>query len=463
MDATSKIPVMDLTSFDETDHSNMDGKGGCDGCQNSRNSTSSAVYGALVIIGYNGQHPDGDKGRRKSYFFLKKRPVPNGVQPSRRYDLIAKDTNPLLLKEQHSVSFTLSRTKTVVVEYSLDEETDMFQIGRSSEPPIDFVVTDIVPGNKQKLNIHGGVTPSITQSNSQSGRLPQSTISRFACRILVERKPPYKARLYAAGFDSNRKIVLGEKATKWETETGEMDGLTTNGILLMHPHGSFLAQNSGMCSAGMWREVSVGGTLFSLRESRSSANRGERILGESNELKDGSLIDLCGTTLLWRSAEGMQNSPSTEAIEKLVDSLNACRPQCPVGLNTLVLPRRGGGTLKDQENQPYVYLNCGHVQGSHEWGVGQNPKERKCPICMKEGKAARLQIGLEAAFYRDTSALSHAFNPCAHLATEGTVKYWALIPIPHGTKGFIAACPYCTTPLEGNPGYVRLIFQDNLD
>ncbi|KAK2716573.1 hypothetical protein QYM36_006903 [Artemia franciscana] len=229
---------------------------------------SKIALGNCVNLDYNGQHPDGDKGRRKSYFFLKKRPVPNGVQPSRRYDLIAKDIN----------------RRTV------------------------------------------------------AGRLPQSTISRFACRILVERKPPYKARLYAAGFDSNRKIVLG---------------------------------------------VSVGGTLFSLRESRSSANRGERILGESNELKDGSLVDLCGTTLLWRSAEGMQNSPSTEAIEKLVDSLNACRPQCPVGLNTLVLPRRGGGTLKDQENQPYVYLNCGHVQGSHEWGVGQNPKERKRPICMK--------------------------------------------------------------------------------
>jgi pellino len=26
-------------------------------------------------------------------------------------------------------------------------------------------------------------------------------------------------------------------------------------------------------------------------------------------LQDGTLIDLCGATLLWRSAEGLQNSP----------------------------------------------------------------------------------------------------------------------------------------------------------
>lgn len=29
----------------------------------------------------------------------------------------------------------------------------------------------------------------------------------------------------------------------------------------------------------------------------------------SNVLLDGTLIDLCGATLLWRSAEGLSNSP----------------------------------------------------------------------------------------------------------------------------------------------------------
>lgn len=48
-------------------------------------------------------------------------------------------------------------------------------------------------------------------------------------------------------------------------------------------------------------------------------------------------------------------------LEKLIDAINAGRPQCPVGLNTLVIPRKVN--ISDQVNQPYVYLNCGHVQG----------------------------------------------------------------------------------------------------
>ena len=35
------------------------------------------------------------------------------------------------------------------------------------------------------------------------------TISRFACHIICQRSPPYTARLYAAGFDSNKNIFLG--------------------------------------------------------------------------------------------------------------------------------------------------------------------------------------------------------------------------------------------------------------
>lgn len=67
----------------------------------------------------------------------------------------------------------------------------LFQIGRSSESPIDFVVMDTLPGDKK------------------DARVLQSTISRFACRILVDRSEPSKARIYAAGFDSSRNIFLG--------------------------------------------------------------------------------------------------------------------------------------------------------------------------------------------------------------------------------------------------------------
>ena len=39
--------------------------------------------------------------------------------------------------------------------------------------------------------------------------ISQSTISRYACRIVVSRYPPYTARVYAAGFDGSKNIFLG--------------------------------------------------------------------------------------------------------------------------------------------------------------------------------------------------------------------------------------------------------------
>lgn len=39
--------------------------------------------------------------------------------------------------------------------------------------------------------------------------VPQSTISRYACRIVVSRQPPYTARIFAAGFDASKNIFLG--------------------------------------------------------------------------------------------------------------------------------------------------------------------------------------------------------------------------------------------------------------
>lgn len=98
---------------------------------------------------------------------------------------------------------------------------------------------------------------------------------------------------------------MQEKATKWQ-ENREIDGLTTNGVLIMHPRGQFCG---GEAQSGYWREVSVGGGMFSLRESRSAQQKGDVVEHETNVLQDGTLIDLCGATLLWRSAEGLAKSP----------------------------------------------------------------------------------------------------------------------------------------------------------
>ena len=116
----------------------------------------------------------------------------------------------------HSISYTLSRNQTVVVQYAHDEDSDMFQVricftfsflntsndsnekifikvGRSSESQIDCIVMDTVAGAKTFEDL----------------TVSQSTISRYACRIVVLRHPPYTARLFAAGFDASKNIFLG--------------------------------------------------------------------------------------------------------------------------------------------------------------------------------------------------------------------------------------------------------------
>jgi len=416
-------------------------------------STSSATvvkamvkYGELVILGYNGQLPQGDRGRRRSKFVLYRRAKPNGVVKSRNYKVNeAKKSQAVLNAQQHSISYTLSKNKAVIEEYTHDESTDLFQIGRSSESPIDFVVMDTVPGNRPTDKIN-----------------TQSTIPRFACRILSNREEEdLNAMIFAAGFDSSRNIFLGEKATKWET-TGEneVDGLTTNGVLVMHPKGAFCPPEG--CPdprPGIWREVSVGGNIFGLRESRSAAIQGPPVPSESNVLVDGTLIDLCGATLLWRSVEGLSRSPTPRQLERALDELNAGRPQCPVGLHTLIVPRKNSQNVAP-EAQPMVYLKCGHVQGKHDWGFAEeNKNSRTCPICLGVTTVAQLCMGAEPAFYVDCDAPDYCFVPCGHMASAKTVKYWAEVPIPCGTSGFQSMCPFCAVPLSGTPGYVKLIFQ----
>ncbi|XP_023222103.1 protein pellino-like isoform X2 [Centruroides sculpturatus] len=85
-------------------------------------------YGELVLLGYNGCLPQGEKGRRRSKFVLYRRPVPNGVKKSRHYVVKTPQSSKAILdSKQHSISYTLSRNQAVIVEYMPDEETDMFQ------------------------------------------------------------------------------------------------------------------------------------------------------------------------------------------------------------------------------------------------------------------------------------------------------------------------------------------------
>jgi len=71
-------------------------------------------------------------------------------------------------------------------------------------------------------------------------------------------------------------VLDQEKATKWYSE-GEIDGLTTNGILIMHPLDGF----AGNSKPGIWREVSVDGGIYALRESRSTPQKSSLVCLET--------------------------------------------------------------------------------------------------------------------------------------------------------------------------------------
>lgn len=53
---------------------------------------------------------------------------------------------------------------------------------------------------------------TIPGEKTGDNKVMQSTISRFACRILADRNNPKIARIYAAGFDTSRNIFLGVSA-----------------------------------------------------------------------------------------------------------------------------------------------------------------------------------------------------------------------------------------------------------
>ncbi|XP_027203146.2 E3 ubiquitin-protein ligase pellino [Dermatophagoides pteronyssinus] len=513
MNGMIKLSSNESSSFDHVDNKDQEIKlleqqpttsvNNNHGDDNDDDNNIPVVYGELVILGYNGCLPQGEKGRRRSKYQLQRRSRANGIKKSKHYTVKQPQTSKAIQdKEQHSISFTLSRSQAIIVEYQHDDDTDMFQIGRSSESPIDFVVIDTLMFEQQQQqmqlqqqqlqnrclqSVQNGNIMSSSSSSGSSLLQPsikvaqQSTISRFACRILVDRRPPYCARIYAAGFDSSKNIFLGEKATKWQTN-GEIDGLTTNGILIMHPKQSFLdnkwnnnndCQNdnnddleqkssryNGGNSGAVWREVSVCGEIYSVRETRSASQKGIRIEQETNVLQDGTLIDLCGATLMWRSSDGLYRSPTKRLLEEMIDQLNASRPQCPVGLNTLVIPRKSISLGSADDKQPYVYLKCGHVQGLHDWGQNKHSNSRTCPMCFKSGPIVRLTMGIEPSFCTSSLMPNFAFNPCGHMASESTVKYWSKVLIPHGTNGFHAMCPFCAQPLQqAELGFVKLIFQ----
>uniref|UniRef100_A0A8C4R8Y8 Pellino n=1 Tax=Eptatretus burgeri TaxID=7764 RepID=A0A8C4R8Y8_EPTBU len=399
-------------------------------------------YGKLLVVGYNGSLPGGNRGRQRSRMPLYRRPTANGVKPilgSQAWQQ-EKDSS----QSGHSVSFGVPGHHPLVINYVRDDTTDMFQVGRSPEPPIDMVVS----GRRQGDEL-GGVC----------------TVSRFACRLICQRNPPHRVRLYAAGFDTSNSIFLGEKAPKWRGSSGEMDALTTNGVLLMQ------VPNSG--ERAVWREVSVGGQVFPLSEMRSSRHPEALVRNETNELQDGSLIDLCGATLLWRSAR------------------ESCSgPYLPHHKSQNVPPLSLSTSSAGSASQLEACLTCGHViqvqrvkrqewtscartlqlgamsdidysiakSGPSDVWHGQYRATERCTTCLVQGNYSPLSLGCEAGLCVDDGPPTHAFVPCGHVCSGPTARFWATTGLPHGTQAFHAVCPFCGRQLTGEKGYVELCF-----
>lgn len=400
------------------------------------------IYGHLFALGYNGQLPfKGDDRFQHKYCVCKKK-VSNGIKPYREINALI-DQAKKAIAQNYTVTFTGEDGVSSVVEFKKDHKTDFFQIGRSTETIIDYIVIDTIPGEKDNIK----------------AALKQSTISRYACRLVVDRSPPYHTRLFSGGFNSKNRIVLKESAPQWASSTKFSDGLTTNGVLLMHPKNPW----GKSMRPGVWREVSISGDIFGLRCSRSAKQRG-KTTELVNILQDGSLIDLCGVVLLWRTISGMAKSPTLSDLEKQEEALNSLNAQCPVGLVTLRFKKK---KMNIDLTDPYVYTTCGHVHGYHKWGMKPGVTshtedyydKRICTFCEQEGYFVSLKLGMEPAFYIDNGPATHCFVPCGHVTTEATVKYWSQVPLPHGKDHFSSLCPFCSIPLDGREGYVRLIFQ----
>lgn len=60
---------------------------------------------------------------------LFKRAEANGVKRAKHYVVQSPQTSQAILDRlQHSISYTLNRSQTVIVEYKSDTDTDMFQV-----------------------------------------------------------------------------------------------------------------------------------------------------------------------------------------------------------------------------------------------------------------------------------------------------------------------------------------------
>ncbi|CAM9737186.1 unnamed protein product, partial [Ectocarpus sp. 13 AM-2016] len=159
---------------------------------------------------------------------------------------------------------TLGGAEDVVdVPCQADDGCDMFQLGRMQSAVNDFAVRGPLHQPKPGGKVCGPV-------------------SRYAVRLLVDRSPPHRCRIFTAGFNSRKCLTLPESSPKWLEDNGEWDAVTPFGIRILKPE------------IGEWREVTVAGAIRRLRAAGRLDTIGDLVPGETNELSSGTVIDIGG-------------------------------------------------------------------------------------------------------------------------------------------------------------------------
>ncbi len=107
---------------------------------------------------------------------------------------------------------------------------------------------------------------------------------------------PFRVFLYAGGFSEDHNIVIGESAPVWFDPQApdeaalwdSFDALSTFGVRMLRP------------DSGEWIEISVRGRPHVLRTAQSEIGPP---LGPpySNELVDGTIVDICGVSFIYQS------------------------------------------------------------------------------------------------------------------------------------------------------------------
>lgn len=311
-----------------------------------------SVYGCLVALGASEYRPreevlaankgaygdlDADLvdkwrpvGLHNIKYVLKRNAVPNGKYVSVKY--------------LRSSSSSLSKVGKYIFNTTTDVTTDLFQLGRSSSAANAIVVKGPQWLGKKSQNV--------------------GPVSRYACRIVVDRLSPYRARVYAGGLDDRGDFCLSENAIHVDPMSNEesmveedsdygsarptkkakqqqqrrqqapQDYLQAYGVRIWRP------------DSRIWMEVGVFGNTYTPRPSPTLPGQPLRIAPTTghrggwpftNELIEGSILDICGAYFVFQSAHSMALTPTSISPEETIRSWNGShsRLHCPVLYSSL--------------------------------------------------------------------------------------------------------------------------------